>query len=250
MAALSLGLVMSQLVVRALVIDLYVTLTLGSAVKVDLYVTLTLGSAVKVDLYVTLTLGSAIKVGLYVTLTLGSAVKVGLYVTLTLGSAVKVDLYVTLTLGSAVKVDLYVTLTLGSAVKVLSQPGNTVQFPCDYSYEDHQDIPQLSVQWRGPSNTLLCHYIKHKVFRNCTQGYSLDYTPRKITLSITEVRTQDFGSHVCSVSKRHEFTDFSIELAVKTDPITSLPTNRWAQSGLPEGHLVVLVCSVLVSTWG
>ncbi|CAB1338824.1 unnamed protein product [Coregonus sp. 'balchen'] len=100
----------------------------------------------------------------------------------------------------------------GSAVKVLSQPGNTVQFPCSYSYEDHQDIPQLSVQWRGPGNTLLCHYIKHKV------------------------RTQDFGSHVCSVSKRHEFSDFSIELATKT--------------GRPDGHLVVLVCSVFVSTWG
>ena len=72
-------------------------------------------------------------------------------------------------------------------------------------------------------NCIYCYIICYvKAFRNCTQGYSLDYTPRKITLSITEVRTQDFGSHVCSVSKRHEFTDFSIELAAKTGELVCL----------------------------
>ncbi|KAJ7994492.1 hypothetical protein DPEC_G00250050 [Dallia pectoralis] len=149
----------------------------------------------------------------------------------------------------------------GSAVKVLTRPEETAVLPCNYSYEDRQDIPQLSVQWRGPGNKLLCHYIKHKRpapcsgahyqgFQNCSQGYSLDYKPNKITLTITEVRTEDFGSHVCTVSKRHEFSDCSIELTMKTDLITSSPTNRWDRTVLPERHLVVLASSVLVSTWG
>ena len=85
-----------------------------------------------------------------------------------------------------------------------------------YHYEDQSNIPQLSVQWRGPNNGLLCHYIKHKGFQNCTEGHSMTYIPGKITLTIKEVKMDDFGSHVCSVSKRHEFSDFSLELAMMT----------------------------------
>lgn len=44
----------------------------------------------------------------------------------------------------------------------------------------------------------------------------MTYIPGKITLTIKEVKMDDFGSHVCSVSKRHEFSDFSLELAMMT----------------------------------
>lgn len=87
--------------------------------------------------------------------------------------------------------------------------------PCQYEYETQGSIQQLSLQWRSPRNQLLCHLIKHKKYSNCTAGYSVHYNPGNITLIITEVRQEDFGRHVCSVSKLHEFSDFSIELSHK-----------------------------------
>ncbi|KAK2853644.1 hypothetical protein Q5P01_006305 [Channa striata] len=104
-------------------------------------------------------------------------------------------------------------VSAGSVVKVLCQPGQRVTLPCSYHYEDQTHISQLSVQWRSPHNQLLCHYIKHKDFQNCTMGYTMTYSPGTITLTIQQVRVEDFGAHVCSVSKRHEFSDYSIELA-------------------------------------
>ncbi len=41
------------------------------------------------------------------------------------------------------------------------------------------------------------------------------YNPGNITLIIADVRQEDFGRHVCSVSKLHEFSDFNIELYLK-----------------------------------
>lgn len=98
-------------------------------------------------------------------------------------------------------------------VRVFCQPGHGVTLPCFYPYEDRSALPQLSVQWRGPDNQLLCHYIKHKGFQRCSEGYHVTYRPGSITLTIQQVRPQDYGPHVCSVSKRDEFLDYSVELA-------------------------------------
>ncbi|KAF7688845.1 hypothetical protein HF521_013652 [Silurus meridionalis] len=89
--------------------------------------------------------------------------------------------------------------------------------PCEYEYEAQGAIKQLSLQWKSPKSQLLCHFIKHKDYRNCTQGYSTLYTPGNITLIIDTVKEDDFGKHVCSVSKRHSFSDFIIELVKVTD---------------------------------
>lgn len=105
---------------------------------------------------------------------------------------------------------------LVTAVRVFSPLGQTVGLPCKYGFESLRDLKQLSLQWKGPSNELLCHFIKHKAYQNCTPGYSLEYTPDNITLTIWMVKRTDFGTHVCSVSKRHEFSDFSIDLILKT----------------------------------
>ncbi|KAM7424707.1 hypothetical protein PAMA_000862 [Pampus argenteus] len=137
----------------------------------------------------------------------------------------------------------------GSVVKVLCQPGERVTLPCTYHYEDHTNISQLSVQWRSPNNELLCHYIKHKAFQNCTAGYAFTYSPGSITLSILHVNMDDFGSHVCSVSKRHEFTDFSVDVVKMSDSVTSTPQSGSTQSGLDWRlvllhSLVLFVCNV------
>ncbi|KAI3377887.1 hypothetical protein L3Q82_008465 [Scortum barcoo] len=100
-----------------------------------------------------------------------------------------------------------------SVVRVLCQLGQPVTFPCSYHYEDQAHISQLSVQWRSPNNELLCHYIKHKAFQNCTDGYAISYSPGSIALTVQRVNMDDFGFHVCSVSKRHEFSDYSVELS-------------------------------------
>ncbi|KAG7242771.1 hypothetical protein INR49_020146 [Caranx melampygus] len=100
-----------------------------------------------------------------------------------------------------------------SVVKVLCRPGEQVTLLCSYHYEDEAHISQLSVQWRSPGNELLCHYIKHKFYQNCTAGYSIAYSPGSITLTIQRVSMEDFGVHVCSVNKRHEFSDHSILVA-------------------------------------
>ncbi|XP_078141411.1 uncharacterized protein LOC144539621 [Centroberyx gerrardi] len=134
----------------------------------------------------------------------------------------------------------------GSVVKVLSQPGQRVTLPCSYHYEDHTHITQLSVQWRSPRNELLCHYIKHKAFQNCTVGYTISYTPGSITLTVQEVKMEDFGAHVCSVSKRHEFTDYSIELAMMTEPVTSAPTSGWSQSGHTRRLILLPALSLFI----
>ncbi|TSP36122.1 Hepatocyte cell adhesion molecule [Bagarius yarrelli] len=94
-----------------------------------------------------------------------------------------------------------------------------LRISCEYDYETHGAIEQLSVQWRSPESQLLCHFIKHKDYRNCTQGYSALYTPGNITLIIHKVAEQDFGKHVCSVSKRHAFSDYIIELVQMTGPL-------------------------------
>ncbi|XP_076585580.1 uncharacterized protein LOC143314374 [Chaetodon auriga] len=127
----------------------------------------------------------------------------------------------------------------GSVVKVLCQPGRPASLPCSYDYEDHEHVAQLSVQWRSPNNELLCHYIKHKAFQNCTAGYTITYSPGSITLTIRHVKAEDFGAHVCSVSKPHEFSDYSVELDRMSDSVTSAPNSGWNPSG-PTWTLVVL----------
>lgn len=106
------------------------------------------------------------------------------------------------------------------------QPGHRVTLPCFYPYEDRSALSQLSVQWRSPDNQLLCHYIKHKDFQRCDEGYHMTYRPGSITLTVQRVRLQDFGPHVCSVSKRDEFLDYSVELAR-----ASGESDRWGQGG-------------------
>ncbi|KAM4593478.1 uncharacterized protein PAE49_007816 isoform 2-T2 [Odontesthes bonariensis] len=120
----------------------------------------------------------------------------------------------------------------GSAEKVFGRPGEPVTLPCSYHYEDGAHISQLSVQWRSPLNELLCHYIKHKAFQNCSAGYAISYSPGSIALSIHQVRPHDLGTHVCSVSKRHEFSDYSIELDSMAESVTSAPTGGVKHSGL------------------
>lgn len=104
-------------------------------------------------------------------------------------------------------------LFVAAVARVFCQAGHRVTLPCFYPYEDRSALSQLSVQWRGPNNQLLCHYIKHKGFQKCSEGYHMTYRPGSITLAIQQVRLQDFGPHVCSVSKRDEFLDYSMELA-------------------------------------
>lgn len=125
----------------------------------------------------------------------------------------------------------------GNAVKVLITPGSRAEIPCRYTYEDQGAIAEMSVQWRGPENQVLCHYIKHKSFRNCTPGYSLDYAPGQITLIIEEVAVADLGTHVCSVSKRHEFSDFDAELSLRPKSFTESPKANGNHSGNKGGAL-------------
>ncbi|KAI5608356.1 neurogranin [Silurus asotus] len=99
-----------------------------------------------------------------------------------------------------------------TALQLGSLPARKLSMPCEYEYEAQGAIKQLSLQWKSPKSQLLCHFIKHKDYRNCTQGYSTLYTPGNITLVIDTVKEDDFGKHVCSVSKRHSFSDFIIEL--------------------------------------
>ncbi|CAL8352770.1 unnamed protein product [Merluccius merluccius] len=107
-------------------------------------------------------------------------------------------------------------LFVDSVTQILSLPGRPVTMPCAYGYEDRGEVPQLSVQWRGPPGRgLLCHYIKHKAFQNCSRGYSLSYRPGSILLTIQQVQAQDYGTHVCSVSKRHNVSDNSVHLAMR-----------------------------------
>ncbi|MFT7818564.1 uncharacterized protein LOC111846276 [Arapaima gigas] len=124
----------------------------------------------------------------------------------------------------------------GTAVKVLATIGGQASLPCRYEYEEAGAIEELSVQWKGPQQQLLCHFVKHKSFRNCTPGYDLIYTPGRITLVIGQVAAEDAGSHVCSVSKRHTFSDFVAQLSLRT------------RSTGP--HLLLLSCVLLVCFWG
>ena len=101
----------------------------------------------------------------------------------------------------------------GGVLRVLSRPGQPVTLPCPYRYEDGSQLSELSVQWRSPDNELLCHFIKHKAFQRCSAGYAIAYSPGNITLTIRRARPRDLGAHVCSVSKRDEFSDCSVELA-------------------------------------
>lgn len=110
----------------------------------------------------------------------------------------------------------------GSVVQ-LGRPGQWASLPCPYHYEDHSSLPELSVQWRGPQNLLLCHYVKHRAFQNCTAGYSISYSPANISLAIHRVRDRDFGTHLCSVSKRHEFSDSRVQLDRQPESVTLVP---------------------------
>ncbi|XP_077942000.1 hyaluronan and proteoglycan link protein 4-like isoform X2 [Gasterosteus aculeatus] len=144
--------------------------------------------------------------------------------------------------GTALCLGLVLTHLIGEggAVRVLCRPGQPVSLPCSYHYEDHARVSQLSVQWRSPGDQLLCHYIKHKAYRNCSAGYAVAYRPGSITLTIRSVGAQDFGTHVCSVSKPHEFSDFSVELARMSDPVTLAP-NGGNRSGPTWINLLTLV---------
>uniref|UniRef100_A0A1A8EKZ6 Zgc:123297 n=1 Tax=Nothobranchius kadleci TaxID=1051664 RepID=A0A1A8EKZ6_NOTKA len=132
----------------------------------------------------------------------------------------------------------------GSSVKVFSRPGQLVTLPCSYQYESRTNISQLSVQWRSPANDLLCHYIKHKSFQNCSTGYTIHYRPGNISLIIQQVQTKDIGTHICSVSKRHEFSDFSVDLDGRAEPVTSPPMDGVESSGFSWSYIILqaLIC--------
>ncbi|CAJ1050113.1 hyaluronan and proteoglycan link protein 4-like [Xyrichtys novacula] len=134
----------------------------------------------------------------------------------------------------------------GVSVQVLSQPGEPVTLPCTYGYEDHAHLSQLSVQWRSPAGALLCHFIKHKSFRKCSEGYAISYAPANITLHIHHAKDHDFGTHVCSVSKPHEFYDSRVELSRTTEAETSAPNGGQARSGPSWTLLPVLVLTLFV----
>ncbi|KAG7483346.1 Hepatocyte cell adhesion molecule [Solea senegalensis] len=136
--------------------------------------------------------------------------------------------------------------TEGSVVTVQCRPGEQVNLPCPYHYEDHGHVSQLSVQWRSPNNELLCHYIKHKAFQNCSSGYTIVYTPGNITLTIRQLNTNDFGVHVCSVGKRHEFADSSIEVVRVSGFVTSEPKARGNQLGQTWTLFLLLTLSLIV----
>lgn len=104
----------------------------------------------------------------------------------------------------------------GGAVQVFGEAGQRVTLPCLYHYEDTSQLSQLSVQWRSPTNALLCHFIKHKSFTNCSDGYAISYQPANITLHVLHAHTRDYGTHVCSVSKPHQFSDYKVELSQTT----------------------------------
>ncbi|KAM9764521.1 uncharacterized protein ACNS7B_018922 [Menidia menidia] len=120
----------------------------------------------------------------------------------------------------------------GGSVTVACRLGHAATLPCAYHYEDARAEPRLSVQWRGPRGRLLCHLIKHAAFRNCSAGYAISYRPASIALRVLRVAPRDLGTHVCSVSKRHEFSDYSIRLERATESVTSAPTGGVTQSGL------------------
>ncbi|XP_076130726.1 neurogranin (protein kinase C substrate, RC3) a isoform X1 [Alosa pseudoharengus] len=132
-----------------------------------------------------------------------------------------------------------------TAVRVYSPLGLMARLPCKYEFEILEDLKQLSLQWKSPSNELLCHFIKHKAYQKCTPGYSLEYSPNNVTLTIRTVRRTDFGTHVCSVSKSHEFSDFSIDLILKSES----SSNSSVGSGCDSGHahpLSSLLCLIVI----
>ncbi|XP_034385706.1 hyaluronan and proteoglycan link protein 4-like [Cyclopterus lumpus] len=151
--------------------------------------------------------------------------------------------------GTALYLGLVLTQWVGEGggVRVLGRPGQPVSLPCPYHYEDHAHVSQLSVQWRSPVNELLCHYIKHRAYRNCTAGYAVAYRPGSITLSIQRVHARDFGAHVCSVSEPHEFSDYSVELVRMPESFTSAPKSGGNQSGL--SWLLVFLLTLFVCSW-
>ncbi|XP_077375706.1 uncharacterized protein LOC144017715 [Festucalex cinctus] len=133
----------------------------------------------------------------------------------------------------------------GTFVKVLCQPGQPITLLC-VRYHDNTLGSQLSVQWRSPHNDLLCHYIKHKAFQNCTTGYTISDTGGGVTLTIRRVEMKDLGSHVCSVSKPHEFSDHTFELAMVTRSVTSGPRSGSSRSS-PNWRLILLLIVYLVA---
>ncbi|KAJ0001743.1 hypothetical protein NQD34_001539 [Periophthalmus magnuspinnatus] len=114
-------------------------------------------------------------------------------------------------------------LTVKGSEVLFASPGQPFSLPCVYPYEDHTPLPELSVQWKSPQNQLLCHFVKHKSFLNCSSGYHLSYRPARISLAIERVQNQDYGTHLCSVSKRHEFTDTQVQLSRQTESVTPTP---------------------------
>lgn len=65
----------------------------------------------------------------------------------------------------------------------------------------------------------------------------MTYRPGSIALTIQQVRLQDYGPHVCSVSKRDEFSDYSVELAR-----ASGESDRWGGAGLASASRDRTVC--------
>ncbi|KAM4597040.1 uncharacterized protein V3H82_021420 [Fundulus diaphanus] len=147
---------------------------------------------------------------------------------------------------TAAEQTLYLGLVLsrlvgeGLAVKVFCRPGQGASLPCLYDYEDQTNIEQLTMQWMSPHEQLLCHYIKHRNYQNCSTGYTMNYRPGSINLTIQQVQNRDLGTHVCSLRKPHESSDFSIDLALMAESVTSAPTGGGNQAGLPWRRAVLL----------
>nr|XP_023672091.1 uncharacterized protein LOC111846276 [Paramormyrops kingsleyae] len=141
-------------------------------------------------------------------------------------------------------------LVRGTALRVFTTLGGRAELPCRYEYEDAGPIQELSVQWKGPQHQLLCHFIKHKAFRNCSGGYALDYAPGRIRLCVEEVTAADAGPHVCSVSKQHAFTDSVIELHLTSRSATAAPLPSKCLSGKARGSIPLVSWVLLLCFWG
>ncbi|XP_076866762.1 uncharacterized protein LOC143518176 [Brachyhypopomus gauderio] len=136
------------------------------------------------------------------------------------------------------------------ALELRSPPARPLAMPCVYDYEVHGGIQQLSLQWHSPAARLLCNFIKHKAYRNCTAGYSVLYAPGNATLVIDSVKEEDYGKHVCTVSKHHDFLDYIIYIMRAIESSTSPPAAKGEHSGCARNHLFLLGCSLFVSVFG
>ncbi|XP_054876989.1 uncharacterized protein LOC129352148 isoform X2 [Poeciliopsis prolifica] len=135
------------------------------------------------------------------------------------------------------------SLSSCGAVQLFCRPGQRLSLPCPYGFEDEQNLERLTVRWTSPRRKLLCHYIKHRKYQNCSTGYAMRYRPGSIQLSIQWAQNRDLGTHVCSVAKPHESQDFSIHVAWMEESVTSAPAGGGNRPGCSWSFVIIaLTC--------